>query len=72
MKILAPYAYFAPEQAASSYLWQNLHEDFAKAGMDCIIYVPTPTRGVTVDIRKTYKKKYTIEKLYNGKLISVH
>lgn len=69
MKILAPYAYFAPEQAASSYLWQNLHEDFAKAGMDCIIYVPTPTRGVTVDIRKTYKKKYTIEKLYNGKLI---
>ena len=69
MRILAPYAYFAPEQAASSYLWQNLHEDFAKAGMDCIIYVPTPTRGVTVDIRKTYKKKYTIEKLYNGKLI---
>lgn len=69
MKILAPYAYFAPEQAASSYLWQNLHEDFAKAGMDCIIYVPTPTRGVPVDIRKTYKKKYTIEKLYNGKLI---
>ena len=69
MKILAPYAYFAPEQVASSYLWQNLHEDFAKAGMVCIIYVPTPTRGVTVDIRKTYKKKYTIEKLYNGKLI---
>ena len=34
LKILAPYAYFAPEQAASSYLWQNLHEDFAKADMD--------------------------------------
>ena len=46
MKIIAPYAYFAPEQAASSYLWKNLHEDFAKAGMDCVVYVPTPTRGV--------------------------
>lgn len=30
MKILSPYAYFAPEYSASSYLWQNLHEDFMK------------------------------------------
>lgn len=68
MKILAPYAYFAPEQAASSYLWQNLHEGFAKAGMDCVVYVPSPTRGVSADVRKEYKEKYTREKLLDGKL----
>lgn len=69
MKILAPYAYFAPEQAASSYLWQNLHEDFAKAGIGCIVIVPTPTRGISLDVRATYKKNFSIEKLYNGKLV---
>ena len=69
MKILAPYAYFAPEQAASSYLWQNLHEDFAKAGIGCIVFVPTPTRGIPLDVRATYKKNFSIEKLYNGKLV---
>ena len=69
MKILAPYAYFAPEQAASSYLWQNLHEDFAEAGIGCIVFVPTPTRGISLDVRATYKMNFSIEKLYNGKLI---
>ena len=69
--ILAPYAYFAPEQAASSYLWQNLHEDFAKADMDCVVYVPTPTRGISPDVRKEYKRKYTVEQKYNGRLTIV-
>lgn len=68
MKILTPYAYFAPEQAASSYLWQNLHEDFAKADMECVVYVPIPTRGVSTEERKEYKAKYANEKKYNGKL----
>ena len=69
--ILAPYAYFAPEQAASSYLWQNLHEDFAKADMDCVVYVPTPTRGISPDVRKEYKQKYAVEQKYNGRLTIV-
>ena len=71
IKILAPYAYFAPEQAASSYLWQNLHEDFAKGGMDCVVYVPTPTRGISLDVRKEYKQKYAIEQKYNDRLTIV-
>ena len=71
LKILAPYAYFAPEQAASSYLWQNLHEDFAKADMDCVVYVPTPTRGISLDVRKEYKQKYAVEKKYNDRLTIV-
>lgn len=69
MKIIAPYAYFAPEQAASSYLWKNLHEDFAKVGMDCVIYVPTPTRGITKDMRVNYKKNRASEEMYDGKLL---
>lgn len=71
LKILAPYAYFAPEQAASSYLWQNLHEDFAKSDMDCVVYVPTPTRGISLDVRKEYKQKYAVEKKYNDRLTIV-
>ena len=66
MKILSPYAYFAPEHAASSYLWQNLHEDFAKENMECVVYTPAPTRGVTDEQRKQSKKK---ELMYDGKLV---
>jgi len=69
MKIIAPYAYFAPEQAASSYLWKNLHEDFAKAGIDCVVYVPIPTRGISKEIRANYKKNYATEVMYDGKLL---
>ena len=57
LKIVAPYAYFAPEHAASSYLWQNLHEDFAKNDMDCDVCVPAPTREVSDDVRQEYMTK---------------
>lgn len=67
MKILAPYAYFAPEHAASSYLWQNLHEDFAKEGLQCDVYTPAPTRGVTAEVRKEYSNCKQ-ETMYNGML----
>lgn len=68
MKIVAPYAYFTPEKAASSYLWNNLHESFAENDYDCVVYVPTPTRGVSEKIRNDYKRR-RVELLYNGKLI---
>lgn len=67
MNILAPYAYFAPEQAASSYLWKNLHEDFAKDGMYCYVYTPMPCRGISEKVRKEYKEKKVMV-LYDGKL----
>ena len=68
MKILAPYAYFAPEKAASSYLWKNLHKSFADNDLDCVVYVPTPTRGISSKTRNEYKGK-RVEALYDGKLI---
>lgn len=72
MKILAPYAYFAPERAASSYLWQNLHETFASCGWDCDVYVPTPTRGIVPEVRIDYRNGKKIESFYDGKLMVRH
>lgn len=68
MKIIAPYAYFAPEQAASSYLWQNLHEDFAKNGIDCVVYVPIPSRGISIEVREDYKQNRRVEYLHENRL----
>ena len=35
----------------------DLYEDFASYGFDVELYTPTPTRGVSDDVRKEYKKK---------------
>ena len=68
MRILAPYGYFAPEQAASSYIWTNLHEDFAKNGLDCVVYTPVPTRGITEKVRRVCVSNKKYEVWYDGKL----
>ena len=68
MKVLRLPAYFEPEQAASSFLWQNLSEDIAKAGVDEVVYTPTPTRGVTKEIRKYYKS-FRIETKHDGRMV---
>lgn len=65
MKILELPAYFYPESMSSSHLDDNLREAIAKAGIDMAIYCPTPTRGITAEVRKEYKKKKT-EKMYDG------
>ncbi len=67
MKLLVLAAYFYPEQAASSYLWQNLAERYSEEDIERIVCCPVPCRGVSKEKRKEYKKK-RIENLYNGKL----
>ena len=69
MKVLAPYAYFSPERAASSYLWKNIHQALALADVESVIYVPTPTRGVTSEERDVYKHHKKIETKYQGRLV---
>lgn len=66
MKILELPAYFYPERMSSSHLDDQLRETFARAGIDMAIYCPTPTRGISAEIRKEYKQK-KFEKLYDGK-----
>lgn len=65
MKILFLSAYGYPEQAASSYLGGNRNQAFADAGFKMVTYVPTPTRGVTPEIRKKYKK-IKLEERFDG------
>lgn len=52
-------AYYRPEQAASSYLWENINEALINNGLDLLVYTPTPCRGVDEATRKEYctKKK---------------
>ena len=59
MRIFAPYGYFAPEHAASSYIWINLHEDFAKTDSTA---TSITTRGFATELRKEYatNKKYEV------------
>lgn len=65
MKVLEFPAYFYPESMSSSHLDDNLRDAIAKAGIDMAIYCPTPTRGISAEVRKEYKKKKT-EKMYDG------
>ena len=68
MKILKMSAYFEPEQVSSSHLTKDLTAAYIKAGFTIENYVPTPTRGVSGEVRAKYKKiKY--EELENGHVI---
>ena len=67
MNILLLKAYYNPEVAASQYLTDNLLEDFAKENIHMTLHVPSPTRGVSDEVRRQYKqKKHEVK--YDGKL----
>lgn len=57
MKILKLTAYGYPEKTAGGYLGGNLNQAFIRQGWDIVTYMPTPSRGVSDDIRKQYKTK---------------
>lgn len=68
MKILKLSAYHAPEQISSSHLTEDLAKAYLAAGFTVENFVPTPTRGVSKEVRNQYKKiKY--EALENGQVI---
>jgi glycosyltransferase involved in cell wall biosynthesis len=70
LKILKLAPYYDPEQISSSHLTKDLEEAYVNAGFEIEIYAPMPTRGVTNEIRRKYKKiKY--EEKYGGK-IKIH
>lgn len=57
MKILKMSPYFFPEQVAGSYLATGLDEAFRKNGIYQENYVPTPSRGVSKEVRNEYKQR---------------
>lgn len=70
MRVLQLTGYFYPEKAASIYLEENRFEAFGNAGLDTIIYTPTPTRGISPEERKEFKKR-KLEMMYDGH-VEVH
>lgn len=64
MKILYLSPYYG-SRVASSYLGANRNQRFADEGFEMYTYAPTPSRGLTKEQRKEYRKNKTIES-YNG------
>lgn len=70
MKILFLPAYYYPEHAASSYLGDDLRVALCENEAEIVLYAPTPSRGVTTEIRKEYSsKEKRREVLLDGKLV---
>ena len=67
MKILYLSSYYAPEIAASSYIFDNIREACVEAGHEIVLYAPMPTRGISQEVRNKYKNIPSEEK-YGGKL----
>lgn len=65
MRLLILAGYFHPERMASSHLDDNRFSAFANAGIEMLVYAPTPTRGLPENYIKAPRK----EALYDGKLI---
>lgn len=58
-------AYFYPESISSSHLDENLRQAITDAGMEMAIFCPTPTRGISLDLRKEYRKRRK-EMMFDG------
>lgn len=67
MRMIYFVQYFLPEKASGLPLVLDMLEGFAKHGWKVDVYIPTPTRGVSDDVRKEYAKKRT-ERCFDGKL----
>lgn len=67
MNILVYNAYYTPERAASLYLEEDIAEGYAHEGNQVTMYVPTPSRGVTKEVRAEYKKR-KVEYQHNKRL----
>ena len=67
MHLLYFVQYFTPEKASGLPLVTDLLDGFAEHGWNVDVYVPTPTRGVTDEVRKEYAQKRK-EVLCDGKL----
>lgn len=67
MKVLRLNAYFEPEITAASHLMNDIYEGLAVEHIKCKIITPEPTRGISKEVRKAYKKKRK-EKLFKNYL----
>lgn len=66
MKVLFLEAYFKPEKTSGAHIAEDLRIGLSDKGHTMQIYAPIPTRGVSDEIRRAYKKKKR-ETDYDGK-----
>lgn len=57
MRILRLRAYYDPELTASNHMSDDMDEAYIKNGIVNVNYTPIPTRGVSDDVRREYKKR---------------
>lgn len=67
MNLLFLDSYFEPETIAYTHLEKNLLEGLVKEGSKVQVICPTPTRGVSAQVREEYKGRKS-EKLHSGKV----
>lgn len=63
MKVLFLKAYYKPEKTSGEHLSEDLLQALAKAGHTVTLYTPDPTRGVSEQVRREYKKRRYEEEL---------
>ena len=68
MHVLKLSPYCEPEQVSSSHLSRDLREAYLKADFTIVNHVPTPTRGVSAEVREKYKK-IRYEELEAGRIV---
>ena len=67
MKCLFFVQYFPPEKSSGSDLVEDLLEGFSSKGWQVDLFTPTPTRGVSDEVRREYSKR-RIERRFNDRL----
>lgn len=67
MKLLLLPPYFTPEKQSSAMLDHQRYEAFARAGMEMSLFAPTPTRGISNEVRETYRNRKH-ELMYNNRM----
>lgn len=70
MKILELPAYFDPENAAGIQLINDCNKTFVEGGFRIEVFTPEPTRGISFEIRRQYKRKRFEEQYYG--FLKVH
>lgn len=69
INLLSFSAYYAPETAASLYLYENLYCDLVNNDINVCLYTPIPSRGIDNAVRLEYKRTHKHEVLFKGKMV---
>lgn len=68
MRVLFLDSYFKPEKTSGAHIAESLRKGLAEAGHTMQVYTPTPTRGVSDEVRREYQKNRKKETELDGAL----